>query len=263
MHLRRFPFRSLALSLCAVLAAVSSFKLQASRGTFGRAARIRFALAAVFFFALAACTLQLAPVLQGQEANARLSGIITDASKALIAGANVVAVNKDTNVRFPTKSNGSGVYVLPSLPIGEYRIEVEHTGFKSIVEASITLHTQDALELNFEMALGSASETVTVNSGTTNSSPAVSMTVSREFVENMPLNGRSLQDLIQLAPSTVSDGDGGYSFNGLRTDSNIYTVDGVSANVGGILNGTSSAAFLGGAAPMQTNFWNNTESSIG
>jgi hypothetical protein len=106
-----------------------------------------------------------------QEANARISGLVTDPQKAIIVGVNVVAVNVDTNVRFPTKTNGSGVYVLPDLPIGDYRVEVEHTGFKSIVEPGITLHTQDALELNFEMALGSASETVTVNGATINDSP--------------------------------------------------------------------------------------------
>jgi hypothetical protein len=81
------------------------------------------------------------------------------------------------------------------------------------------------------------------------------MTVSREFVENMPLNGRSFQDLIQLAPGAVSSQNGYYSINGQRTDSNIYTVDGVSANLGGY--NTRSSNFVGGAdlsgsSPSQT-----------
>lgn len=188
-----------------------------------------------------------------QEANARISGLITDPSKAVITGANVVAVNVDTGVCFPTKTNGSGVYVLPGLPIGNYRVEVEHTGFKSIVAPGVVLHTQDALEMNFEMAIGSASESVTVNGAVTNDSPAVSMTVTREFIENMPLNGGSFQDLIQLAPGTVSS-DGYYSINGQRTDSNNYTVDGVSANLGGLNNfaGSNTGAGLSGSAPAQT-----------
>jgi hypothetical protein len=187
-----------------------------------------------------------------QESNARVSGIVTDPSKAVITAANVVAVNIDTNARFPAKTNGSGIYVLPGLPVGDYRIEVEHTGFKSIVEPGIVLHTQDALELNFEMALGSASETVTVNAFTTNDSPAVSMTVDREFIENMPLNGRSFQDLIQLAPGTVDAGFGYYSVDGQRSDSNNYTVDGVSANLGGFINGGIGLSSISGSAPAQT-----------
>jgi hypothetical protein len=212
------------------------------------------------FLSLLVALLLMAIPANSQEANARISGVITDSSKALVPNAGVVAVNKDTNVRFSTKTNGSGVYVLPGLPIGEYRIEVEHIGFKSIVEASIILHTQDALELNFEMAVGSASETVTVNAGATNDSPAVSMTVDREFVESMPLNGRSFQDLIQLAPGTVDAQNGGsstgyYSIDGQRQDSNNFTVDGVSANLGGLNNAAGVGNYeagISGSSPAQT-----------
>jgi hypothetical protein len=214
------------------------------------------------FLPVALILISVAPAF-AQEANARISGLITDPQKAVITGVNVVAVNVDTNVKFPAKTNGSGIYVLEGLPIGDYRVEVEHTGFKSIVEPGITLHTQDALELNFEMALGSASETVTVNGAATNDSPAVSMTVDREFVENMPLNGRSFQDLIQLAPGAVDaifysgeNAGGYYSIDGQRTDSNNYTVDGVSANLGGINNNAGPALGpgpgLSGSAPAQT-----------
>ena len=202
---------------------------------------------------LAVALLCLASSAFAQEANARISGIVTDPTKAVITGVNVVAVNVDTKVRFPTKTNSSGVYVLPALPIGDYRIEIEHVGFKSIVEPGITLHTQDALEVNFEMALGSASETVTVNAGATNDSPAVSMTVNREFVENMPLNGRSFQDLVQLAPGTASTANGYYIIDGQREDSNNYTVDGLSANLGGINNlGGLVGIALSGSVPSQT-----------
>lgn len=202
---------------------------------------------------LTVALLTLASPAFAQEANARISGVITDSSKALVPNAAVAAVNKDTNVRFPTKTNGSGVYVLPDLPIGEYRIEVEHIGFKSIVESSITLHTQDALELNFEMAPGSASETVTVNGNSTNDSPAVSMTVSHEFIEDVPLNGQSLQDLVQLAPGTVSTTTGYYIIDGQRDDSNNYTVDGMSANLGGVYNIANGAGSgISGSTASQT-----------
>lgn len=213
-------------------------------------------LCRVLLLVVLATVLSPSPLLLAQEANARVSGIVTDPSKAVITGVNIVAVNIDTNVRFPTKTNGSGIFVLVGLPIGDYRVEVDHIGFKSIVEPGIVLHTQDALELNFEMALGSASETVTVSGSATNDSPAVSMTVDREFVENMPLNGRSVQDLIQLAPGTVSDQTGYYSIDGQRNDANNFTVDGVSANLGGFIDTQGGIGLIGGglsgSAPLQT-----------
>jgi hypothetical protein len=203
---------------------------------------------------LAALLLCLPLRMAAQTGLATLSGTVTDPSGAVIAKASVTVTNEATNVAQKTQTNGAGVYVVPALPPGLYRMVVEHQGFKQIEVEDLELHTQDTISRNFVLPVGAASETIQVN-GNRNSfddSPAVSMTVDREFVENMPLNGQSFQDLIQLAPSTVSDGDGGYSINGLRTDSNIYTVDGVSANVGGILNATSSDAPLSGAAPMQT-----------
>jgi Carboxypeptidase regulatory-like domain/TonB dependent receptor len=174
-----------------------------------------------------------------QEANARISGLITDPSKAVITEVNVVAINVDTNVRFPAKTNGSGVYVLPALPIGDYRVEVEHVGFKSIVEPGIILHVQDALELNFEMALGSASETVTVNGSGVNvdtTDGTVSTVIDRDLIENMPLNGKDMTTLFELSPGTILNsggtpgGGGGFSVDGQRPTSNYLTIDGVSGN---------------------------------
>jgi hypothetical protein len=199
-----------------------------------------------------------ASALYAQETSARISGLVTDQQKAVIRNAKIDLINLDTGVHYPTTSNNDGVYVV-SAPVGNYRLQVDHAGFKTVIAANIVLHTQDAREINFELAVGSASESVTVNANSTNDSPAVSMTVDREFVENMPLNGRSFQDLIQLAPGAVSslsgNGAGYYSFDGQRQDSNNFTVDGVSANLGGINNTAgvgSSEAGLSGSVPAQT-----------
>jgi hypothetical protein len=212
-------------------------------------------LSAVCLFAIVvSCALIARPAI-AQEGNARISGIVTDPQKAVLAGASVVAVNVETNVRFPTKTNNSGIFVLPALPVGDYRIQVEHLGFKSIVAPGIVLHTQDALEINFEMAIGSASESVTVNAETTNDSPAVSLVVNHDFIEDMPLNGRSFQDLIALAPGAVpSNGSSGqFSIDGQRADANYYSIDGVGAptdpsGIGSELYGGT----LAGTTPGQT-----------
>jgi Carboxypeptidase regulatory-like domain/TonB-dependent Receptor Plug Domain len=197
-------------------------------------------------------------ILRAQFNTATLSGRITDPQGKVVPKAEVQLVNIDTNVGATTQTNGDGIYVLSAIQPGRYRLTVRKDGFHEILKPEFTLHTQDDLEQNFSLEVGSVAETVTVSAGiseaeTTN--PAVSMTVTREFVENMPLNGRSLQDLIQLAPGTVSgaQGDGFYSINGQRTDANYFTVDGVSANLGGILSAPGQQdAGVSGSTPSQT-----------
>jgi hypothetical protein len=213
--------------------------------------------AALFVFTLICSLARLAPA---QEGSATLTGFIQDPGKAVIPGVKVTAIDTATNQRYEATTGNDGSYTIVSLPVGPYQMQIEKPGFKTILKDDLFLHTQDALEINFEMAVGSTSETVTVNGATSNDNPAVSLTVDREFVENMPLNGESFQDLIQLAPGTAdapkssnAAASGYYSVDGQRADSNNFTVDGVSANLGGIENWASSqGGALAGSTPMQT-----------
>src|SRR4029077_15827957 len=93
------------------------------------------------------------------------SGRVTDPSKSFIADAKLAAISAATNFRYETTTNTSGEYHLANLPPGLYQIEIEKPGFKKLIKPDVTLHVQDAIELNFELTLGSASETVTVESG--------------------------------------------------------------------------------------------------
>jgi hypothetical protein len=209
--------------------------------------------AALVFFVSLLASLSVHPTF-AQEGSATLTGFVADQSKAVIPGVKVTAIEINTNQRFQATTGKDGSYTISYLPVGPYQVQVEKPGFKTILKDDLFLHTQDALEINFEMAVGSTSESVTVSGGTSNDNPAVSMTVTREFIENMPLNGQSFQDLIQLAPGTVSDTDGYYVIDGQRSNTNIFTVDGVSANQGGINNqaGGTGSEGLSGDTPMQT-----------
>src|SRR5215467_7608496 len=137
-------------------------------------------------------------------------------------------------------TNAVGEYYLTSLPPSVYLVEVEKAGFKKVVKPDVVLHVQDALELNFALGLGAVSDTVTVAAGApvaNTQSAVVSTVVDRTFVENLPLNGRSVQTLIMLTPGvvvtpTVFNDQGQFSVNGQRSDANYFTVDGVSANFG-------------------------------
>ena len=182
----------------------------------------------------------LSGVLNAQSTNATVTGYVTDPSKAVIPDAKVIVINVGTNVRSEAKTNNVGSYMVVSLSPGSYRIEVEKDGFKTVVKSDIVLHVQDAVAINFEMAVGSTSEVVTVTGGTpvvNTESAAVSTVVDRQFADNLPMNGRSFQSLIQLTPGVVatpvSSFDGGqFSVNGQRASSNYWMVDGVGANIG-------------------------------
>jgi len=194
--------------------------------------------------------------LLAQSTNAGLTGRVTDPSRALIAGAKVSATNTATDFRYETATNASGEYTLANLSPDSYRLEIEKTGFKKLIKPDVILHVQDSLEINFEMAIGSASESVTVESGAplvNTESATVSTVVDRTFVEDIPLNGRSFQTLILLTPgvvvtATAFDDQGQFSVNGQRADANYFTVDGVSANFG-MTGYFSLVQTAGGALP--------------
>ena len=194
----------------------------------------RAALLVGMFFA------SCAGVLRAQSTNGSIAGRVTDPSKAVIMDAKVAGINTGTNVRYEGATNGSGEYYLTNLLPASYRIEIEKPGFQKLIKPDVILHVQDALELNFEMTLGSGSESITVEAGApvvNTQSAAVSTVIDRAFVENLPLNGRSFQTLIMLTPGVVvtqtgAADQGQFSVNGQRADANYFTVDGVSANFG-------------------------------
>jgi hypothetical protein len=190
-----------------------------------------------------------------QSPNATISGIVFDPSGRVIVAAEITAVNDATRVQYFTKTNNDGIYVVGNLPPGNYRLQVAKVGFKTLIKPDIILNVQDALAINFTLPIGAASETVTVIGGVplvSTESAGVSTVVDRQFAENLPMNGRSFQTLIELTPGVVltasnSVGDSGqFSVNGQRATSNYWMVDGVSANFG-VSAGSNPGNGLGGA----------------
>jgi hypothetical protein len=180
------------------------------------------------------------PVLRAQSTNASLAGRVADLSKAVIVGANVAAINTNTDFRYQTTTNTAGEYLLANLPPSPYRIEIEKPGFKKLIKPDVVLHVQDRLEINFEMTVGGMSESITVEGGApllNTSDASVSTLIGNRFVENMPLNGRSFGSLLDLTPGVVLTAatfpdQGQFSVNGQRPDANYFMVDGVAANLG-------------------------------
>lgn len=179
----------------------------------------------------------------------------------------MLAVNTDTNQQFETTTNKDGSYNISSLPVGPYRMQIEKVGFRTILKEGLFLHTQDALQINYQMAVGSTSETVTVSSDSNNintTDATVSTTIDRQFVENIPMNGRSFQTLVLLSPGVTTSTPQGntlgeYSVNGMRGNANNYSVDGASASNPASYNSGAGSA---GMAPSETAL-GTTQSMIG
>lgn len=196
--------------------------------------RVRFPLPLLFVIVF------LVGAAVGQSPNGTVSGLVLDPSGRAIAGAEVLIVNDATGVKYPSATNDEGIYAVPNLPPGPYRIQVSKQGFKTLIKPDVVLNVQSAVAINFTLSLGAVSEVVTVEGGAplvNTESSTVSTVIDRQFVENMPLNGRSFQTLIMLTPGVeltqASYGSQGqFSVNGQRADANYFSVDGVSANTG-------------------------------
>jgi hypothetical protein len=200
--------------------------------------------------------------LFAQSPNGNINGLVSDPSSAAVVGAEIVVANDVTGLQYTTKTNSEGIYVLPNLPPGPYRIQVSKIGFKTLIKNDVVLNVEDSLAINFTLVVGAFHEIVTVEGGApvvNTESAVVSTVVNRQFAENLPLNGRSFQSLIDLTPGVVvtpSNGydDGQFSVNGQRSDSNYWMVDGVSANIGvsvanpssGLAGSLGSFSVLGG-----------------
>src|SRR5712692_11214002 len=96
---------------------------------------------------------------------ATLTGRVTDPSGGVIPGVKIEATNVETNVTFPGETNAEGLYNIPNLPPGTYRIIVQKFAFQTIVKPDVELHVQDVIALNFSMELGSVAESITVEGG--------------------------------------------------------------------------------------------------
>ncbi len=191
----------------------------------------------------------------GQTATATLSGTVLDPNGAVVPAANITVTEIGTGVQRTATTNDQGYFSIPLLKPSNYLLQVEHPGFMTAEVKDVVLNVGDQRSLRIQMKVGDVKEVVNV----TNEAPllntesaAVSTVVDRNFAENIPLNGRSFQTLINLTPGVVAipsnpSNGGQFSVNGQRGSSNYWMVDGVSANVGIGVAGGGTGNGLGGA----------------
>ena len=198
--------------------------------------------------ACAAVLLLTAPLTFAQSTTATMSGTVVDPSGAAVADVTVIVINSATAAKRAVMTNPQGDFSVALLPPGKYELRASRSGFARIEIPNITLNTNDERTLVIKLKVGEVLQTVIVDGSSLGleSSGAVSTVVDSNFVSQLPLKGRSFQSLLLMTPGIVNSAGqagqeaGQLSVNGLRTNSNYWTVDGVSANVGVASTGGAS-----------------------
>jgi hypothetical protein len=216
----------------------------------------RFFLLAAFF---ASVTHSPAQVVSGT-----ISGTVTDPSGAVIANAKVVVHNDDTGVQRALTTSGIGAFTAPAVPIGSYTVSVDASGFAAYKRTGITLTVGQTLNLTLSVSI-TGSETVTVRdvpSAVNVSSDQISGLVDARQVKELPLNGRSYDQLLLLNPATVNytnqrSGSVGtsnssvgsmFSASGRRPQDNLFLLNGIEYTGASLINttpGGTSGQLLG------------------
>src|SRR6266446_3639438 len=183
-----------------------------------------------------------------QVQNGQITGTVLDPSGAAIAGAKVTVTNKATNLVINTTTNSSGAYTVNELQLGTYDVTVEASGFKRLIQHGVTISAGTISRLDAKLQVGQAKGEVVEVSGEPSAinteDSKLASTVSAQEIESLPLNGRNVYDLIQIAPGAVNvagtDFENGHGtvVNGLREDFNGFLINGESnkALSGGVNN---------------------------
>ncbi|HEY6987894.1 MAG TPA: TonB-dependent receptor, partial [Bryobacteraceae bacterium] len=148
----------------------------------------------------------------GQTYFGSVVGSVTDASNSAIPEANVTLVNIGTTERRTTTTDNSGAYQFLNLPPGQYRVEIEKTGFRRLVREPISVEVQSAVRIDVNMQLGDVNQVVEVVSQTPllqTEDASLGQVVEARKVLEMPLNGRNVFGLVAMVPGVVPGGQSG------------------------------------------------------
>ncbi len=200
--------------------------------------------------ALLAAGLLLAVGLAGasaQETTGTITGIVKDQSGGAIPGVTVTVTNVGTNAAWTVVTDATGGYVVPLLPIGRYEVAVELEGFKKFVRSGLELSVNDRLRIDATLEPGTLSETVEVVAASPiikTETSEISTLINQAQVSQMPLNGRSVIQLVAMQPGVSSStnswivpgltgGTTAVSVNGGRAAQNSWMIDGADNNDAG------------------------------
>ncbi len=177
---------------------------------------------------------------QAQNVTATLEGRVTDSSGAVVPDCKITAVNTATGITRNANSDGNGDYQIPLLPVGDYEVSAEHSGFRK-QEKKVTLQIGANAGLDFSLPVGGVTEKVDVQAQSEEVEPTrtmVSEVIDEKKINDLPVNGRQFIDFALLAPGiTVGDTTSGstdviiepvtkLSFAGQNIHYNFVAIDG-------------------------------------
>ncbi len=182
----------------------------------------------------------LLPTLIAQESTGTISGTVTDPSGASVGQATITISNIQTGIDRKETSNGSGLFVITNLPVGNYRLTAEAPGFKKFEATQIRLDVNDRLTIPVHLEIGGLTETVSVNESGAQlqtQSAELSDLIGARQTQALPLNGRVFSQLVMMVPGVVSENgtigngvginsDTTVSINGSQSNSNLWLLDG-------------------------------------
>jgi hypothetical protein len=198
-----------------------------------------------FFPVLTISVFLAGPLIYGQVNTGTISGIVEDASGAAIAGSAVTVRHVDTGTSRSLVTDAGGRYTAPDLPLGNYEVEAQHMGFQTEVRSGINLTVGREAVVNLSLKVGQLSERILVTGeapileATTS---AMSSLVDERTIRDLPLNGRSYDQLALLQPGVVTMGAGlagaafdygtgvRFSVSGSRSYANSFLLDGTDIN---------------------------------
>jgi hypothetical protein len=178
----------------------------------------------------------------GQSATASLRGVVTDTTKAVVPGAEVVITSIGTAQQHVERTDGHGEFSFQELFVGDYRVEVRSPGFATWINSRIDLDVGNQSQIAVQLVLGTDQQTVEVSAeaaGLHTNEIAQGAVVSEIEIANLPLNGRNFSQLGILQPGVRPTSSGltvqnnfrrvgqNYEVNGMRPESNTFLVDGM------------------------------------
>ena len=187
------------------------------------------ALIATAFLLCAICPFRAS----GQTGSAQVTGYITDASGAMVAGAEVTLTNTNTGIKRKSVSNDAGIYNFPLVEPGQYMMLVQLEGFRTINRDGITLYVNDKAQIDFTLEVGAMTESVQVEATLPlleTQSGTLRGVVDQQRIVDLPLNGRDITQLVSIQAGIVPRGGDdreGYRFsaNGGRDNGVYYLLD--------------------------------------
>ena len=171
--------------------------------------------------------------LFAQTTNGRILGTVHDQSGAAVANATVTVTDVQRGATRKLTTDGSGNFVASSLPPSVYTVRAEANGFKTVEHQNVQLEVAQNVSLDFSLSPGTVQQQVVVTSEVpmvNTSNATLGGTLSNEEINDLPLNGRNYENLLQLRPGVMRYPGGGFSTtsaNGLRAEDNVYLIDGL------------------------------------